>query len=895
MPNYGKWPNLPSKKYINLTVIEKAQKATLDNSSALVYGNIQAVRRKRNISFQDVAKHDENGILPRFVLVEGAPGVGKSTFAWEACRKWAEGEILEDFELVILIKLRDDSIRKATCLGDLIQYPRDSAIRQAVIDEITKSGGKGVLLLLEGYDELPASLQDEGSLFREVISGKQFDAGTVLVTSRHWASQSLLLPNKTNRPVSQHIEILGFTRENIKDYVSSMLEKEPSLLKDLQQYLEIYPYVRSMMYIPLNCAIVVDVYRHSKKENMMIPKTMTELYHSLTQSLLLRHTYPECKNLTLGNLPLSIRSHFYNLTELAYKSICVKQNTQIIFAEEELPSGLDTLGLMQSSMELYVDEGAKTSFNFLHLTIQEFLAAYHIYSYHSSDSQVRVFYRAGMVATFLAGLSPSALQEFLTKINFGGTQSFEDEQIHMLFEAKVAILPYKVCKGHATSPFYSYMLGHLIANSSFPWQVWIEGTAETIDLFVGGLSNRQCRADLLYISAVSEIAELSNAKLALEKLELQRTSSYAKHDFFERAQNHVDICLFFDNLSNGCLLSFKHLTLSWFCFNNEEAKKIESYLSTCSVIKSLELICCKFESTAAAILMDGVKACSSLEKLVFTNDSDNMCDAACEMVMCNKSLKELQAFSCNLLNFCALAKALHANQTIEVLTITGDVMPWALKKVALVGNNEDKDTKYKQYFQEARICTSSELAKMLIQNKSLIELNVCNFDLDLRDICTVLCDNCTLRKLSLSVERGPELETISELLKRSKTLEVLQLLLNVEGASTIAMVMCKNNTLKELHLLGEVDGTDAFVSLLKRNTSLRKLSMEWNKKEHCDKTWLEQFATLCIAMSQNKSLLHLEVFAPSQYYSAAFETCKEYTRISVYMRCHEDMPFLDYR
>ena len=392
-----------------------------------------------------------------------------------------------------------------------------------------------------------------------------------------------------------------------------------------------------------------------------------------------------------------------------------------------------------------------------------------------------------------------------------------------------------------------------------------------------------------------EIAELSNAKLALEKLELHRTSYYDEYDFFERAQNHVDICLFFDNLSNGCLLSFKHLTLSWFCFNNEEAKKIESYLSTCSVIKSLELICCKVESTAAAILMDGVKACSSLEKLVFTNDSDNMCDAACEMIMYNKSLKELQAFSCNVLSFCALAKALHANQTIEVLTITGDVMPWALKKVALIGNNEDKDTKYKQYFQEARICTSSELAKMLIQNKSLKELNICNFDLDLRDICTVLCDNCTLRKLSLSVERVPELETISELLKRSKTLEVLQLLLNVEGASTIAMVMCKNNTLKELHLLGEVDGTDAFVSLLKRNTSLRMLTVEWNKKEHCDKTWLEQFATLCIAMSQNKSLLHLEVLAPSQYYSAAFETCKEDTRISVYMRCYEDMPFLDYR
>ena len=424
MPNYGKWPNLPPKKYINLTVIEKAQRATLDNSSALVYGNIQAVRRKRDISFQDIVKRDENGILPRFVLVEGAPGVGKSTFAWEACRKWAEEEILEDFELVILIKLRDDSIRKATCLGDLIQYPRDPTIRQAVIDEITKSGGKGVLLLLEGYDELPASLRDEASLVRQVINGDQFDAGTILVTSRHWASQPFLLPSNTSRPVSQHIEILGFTGENIKDYVSSMLEKEPSLLKDFQRYLEICPHIRSMMYIPLNCAIVVDVYRHSKKENTIIPKTTTELYLSLTQSLLLRHTYSECESITLVDLPLSIKSNFDNLTKLAYKGICINQR-QVIFTEEELLCGLDTLGLMQSSMELYVDEGAKKSFNFLHLTIQEFLAAYHIFSHHFSDSQVEAFIGndKGMVSTFLAGLSPSSLQKYLSfseKMTFTG-------------------------------------------------------------------------------------------------------------------------------------------------------------------------------------------------------------------------------------------------------------------------------------------------------------------------------------------------------------------------------------------------------------------------------------------------------------------------------------------
>ena len=222
MPDYGKWPKSTSKKYINLATIqnERCRLSQEKKSKALIYGDLNKISHKGSITFEDLAIPSEEGVLPKFVLVEGAPGVGKSTFAWEACRKWANGEILQDYELVILIRLRDESVRKAKCLGDLIQYPRDPKIREMVVDEVTKTGGKGVLLLLEGYDELPSSLQAKGSLFRQVINGYHFCEGTLLVTSRHWASEPFLLPNyTTERPVSQHIEILGFTRENIDEYL----------------------------------------------------------------------------------------------------------------------------------------------------------------------------------------------------------------------------------------------------------------------------------------------------------------------------------------------------------------------------------------------------------------------------------------------------------------------------------------------------------------------------------------------------------------------------------------------------------------------------------------------------------------------------------------------------
>ena len=440
MPDYGKWPKSTSKKFINIATIQKNCDLSEEvKSKALTYGDVRKINRKGSITFDALATLNEEGVLPKFVLVEGAPGVGKSTFAWEACRKWANGEILQDYELVILIRLRDESVRKAKCLEDLIQYPRDPKIQEMVIDEVTKTGGKGVLLLLEGYDELPSSLQVKKSLFRQVIDGYQFREGTVLVTSRHWASEPFLLPySTTERPVSQHIEILGFTRENIDEYLSDMLNDEPSLFADLQQYLEAYPHIHSMMYIPLNCAIVLEVYRKSKRQSLPFPTTMTELYSSLILCLLLRHIgdLPEYKDKRIklnkiSELPQPLNVHFNILTKLAYEGIC-NNNQQIIFTEEDILAEHDislandsqTLGLMQTATELYFDTGAKKTFNFLHLTIQEFLAAYHILSFTTddqikwlrdniSDEDFEYLNNKKTVLQFLAGLSPKAYETVL--------------------------------------------------------------------------------------------------------------------------------------------------------------------------------------------------------------------------------------------------------------------------------------------------------------------------------------------------------------------------------------------------------------------------------------------------------------------------------------------------
>ena len=391
---YDRWPHVKSKKYINLALIEKEDitKREADQfTRATIHGNIDDIKKsKRATNIDQIAKLPD-GSQPKCILVEGAPGVGKSTFAWKLCHKWGKGKLLQQYQLVILLRLRDKSVRAAKNISNLFRYHRQH-IQQAAVEEIQDAGGKGVLLLFEGYDELPEESRRESSVFLDVITGRELPEATVLITSRPWASE--FLNRECREHMSQHIEILGFTKDNIQAYLESTIPNDPSLLADLRKYISCYPHINSLMYIPLNSAIVVEVYRNSRKDETLVPKTMTELYSSLVRSLLLRHLLDHpvhskkrrWRVRSFNDLPQDVYQQLCELSRIAYEGILHDQ--QVIFCD--LPEDFETLGLMQCAPELYADEGAAVSYNFLHLTVQEYLAAFHL-SQQPVEKQIEHF------------------------------------------------------------------------------------------------------------------------------------------------------------------------------------------------------------------------------------------------------------------------------------------------------------------------------------------------------------------------------------------------------------------------------------------------------------------------------------------------------------------------
>ena len=523
-----KWPPTLSKVFINLACIDRKSrglKAEYDDIiEAMVRdGNVDVVEGKKwKIDFSQIACGLPATTLETVILVEGAPGVGKSTFAWEFCRRWERGEIAQQYQLVLLLRLRDERMSRAKSLRDLIYHSSES-VCQAVVEELECSFGHKTLLILEGFDELPDTCRTAPSVFLDLIYGQLLPMATVMVTSRPWATSSL--HEKCSHRIFQHIEILGFRSQQITSYIRSTLSESEAV--GLEQYLERHPQIRMCMYIPLNSAIVVTVYQESQDGTVhSMPETRTELYTALARTLLLRYLrgHSEYESSikpmkTFNDLPPVMTDKFTKLCKLAYSGITSSDDVQLIFNDSDLPSDFDSLGFMDSVTELYVTQGTVSSHNFLHLTFQEFLAAVHISTMSPSD-QLDHFQRHKdgiytVVLRFLAGLtkltcfSKDTIKNIFTDTGRTGSpysvgcdvdvtidlvnwmfEAHSDDVISSLLEGKTVSI---TTDDRSMLSLDYYSLGYCIAHSQCQWVLSLDEEIgeEEVRMLVGGTSTRQ--------------------------------------------------------------------------------------------------------------------------------------------------------------------------------------------------------------------------------------------------------------------------------------------------------------------------------------------------------------------------------------------------------------------
>ena len=350
------------------------------------------------------------------MLIDGAPGVGKTVLCRQFAKDWGKGKILQQFSIVKLLHLREERVAKAKSIEDLFQHYNKKLQRQ-VVEHIEETGGEGNLLICDGFDELSEKERTQNSLFLDIIRGKVLPNCSVVVTSRPYAS--LYLQQLCS--ISRHVEVVGFTDQQIKECIEQNITdkaKANELVEQLKQRLDIF----SLCYIPLNCAIVLYVY---KQQNYNLPRTLTQLYtlyilHALKRSARIHfsETVNSASIRNLDNLPECMKVPFSTLCEMAFSGL---QDDQLGFSSSELPQNLqecpggggtkpELLGLMSGAVS-FPETGEELSYQFTHLTVQEFLAAWFAANQLAAEEQSKLFQkkwikqRFKMMLLFLAGIT----------------------------------------------------------------------------------------------------------------------------------------------------------------------------------------------------------------------------------------------------------------------------------------------------------------------------------------------------------------------------------------------------------------------------------------------------------------------------------------------------------
>ena len=320
---------------------------------------------------------------PRRILIEGAPGIGKTVLARETAYCWATNEILTEIKFVFLLYLRDPRLQSIETTKQLVEYMSMGCLDDEQITTVNKylvnTKGRQLCVVMDGFDEYPASMQ-KYSFIVNIINGRVLPEAIVVITSRPTATVSL------HDQVDRRIDILGLPKEERDKYILQVFNNSPEKKDKLERYLKQQPVINGLCFVPLHLAILLYLFQQGS-----LPETLTEMNESFILHTIYRHL--ERHGLTpsgpvdkLRDVPKQVLDIVYKLSVLGFKGL---QENKLVFTFDEIKQtcpyidetvgAINGFGLLQA-VEHYPHKGAGTtqSFNFLHFTMQEFLAALHV-------------------------------------------------------------------------------------------------------------------------------------------------------------------------------------------------------------------------------------------------------------------------------------------------------------------------------------------------------------------------------------------------------------------------------------------------------------------------------------------------------------------------------------
>ena len=767
----------------------------------------RGIKTDETVTMKHIFKPHEECAHPRTVLVEGRPGIGKTTFCnklaydWTANKQVAEdpsGSFFPNFEVVLLLKCREieSCLSKATEGQPLPRSEKEKAneifksvLWDAIDDQLlprdcTKEDKEEffkfircnqpeILLILDGLDELPANMF---AAFKEVIQGRVLPKCYIVATARQEVGMEV------RECCDTLLEIEGFSKEDAREFIFRYFKAEPHLAQKLLNKLESDKNLQQLTESPLNTVLLCLLCEDS---DGIFAESGTQLYLEMVECVLRR--YRKKKGLPLPNtkdedLTKVYKTQLRQLGSIAWNGL-LHNNLSLEEGEfkncsEELPE----FGFLSVECS---PKKVRPSLNycFLHKTFQELFAAFHLCC-QVLDNEIcpetliadnRYFKELKQVLLFTCGMlasqSEQAIKAFVSCI----AKQVNDED-----RLSVALKCIKECK-----------------------------------------NEKSCTLHLLLARTLGSLLQITHLDLSWNRLGTGDCTALAE------AIKHNS--------------TITQLNFSWNRLCTGDCTALAEAIKHNSTITQLDLSSNRLGTGDCTALAEAIKHNSTITQLNLSLNElgTGDCTALAEAIKHNSTITQLN-FSWNRLgtgDCTALAEAIKHNSTITQLNLSGNEL----------GTGD---------------CTA--LAEAIKHNSTITQLNLSRNELGTGD-CTALAEaikhNSTITQLNL---RGNELGTgdctaLAEAIKHNSTITQLDLSFNGLGTgdcTALAEAIKHNSTITQLDLsfngLGTGDCT-ALAEAIKHNSTITQLNLSSNRLGTGDCTALAE------AIKHNSTITQLNL------------------------------------
>jgi len=229
-----------------------------------IFINLAIIKDKKEEQKQDRQLNREPMEIKELIhtanksLIYGNAGIGKTTLCKYIAYMWAKGELYDEFEYVVYIPLRE--WKTGGIQGAIKDYYYSRDTEKLTIDIASNK----ILFLFDGYDELDS---DRKKLLRDELD--KYNLTHYIVTTRPYGYQ------KNDFRVNEQFETIGFTDDNVEEYIETFFKENEEKSKGLKEFLQSNISIKHIAYIPLMLEMICSLWESKEFSDSL---TMTELY-----------------------------------------------------------------------------------------------------------------------------------------------------------------------------------------------------------------------------------------------------------------------------------------------------------------------------------------------------------------------------------------------------------------------------------------------------------------------------------------------------------------------------------------------------------------------------------------------------------------------------------------